>query len=1679
MAQWEVLDISSVQSSLNYDDIVNSDIDGVVLRLGCRKYDESAALTKDTELETHYEALQGRTKLGYYWVSQALTEEEAIEEAEYCHQLLDGRQCDFPVYLYSGWSNESHNGRGDYLNKHYRMRTVYAWAYKMIELGYRAGVYADDTWYRSQLLVSYLYDAGFSIWVSKYSPYGPSYSTKYDAWNYTDEGVKGENTFLDLSYFYTNVADWPEDTRIDISDIEGHLDPDYLEYNGSYITPTPIIDDLVEGEDFIVTYYNNFNTGIAVCSCEGINDFYGVLNLTFVIYPRHLDGNYEIELAKHSYDYTSTHVIPDYSIEGLTPGRDYTILCENNIAPGEATIYATGKGNYIGTISTNYIIYINEDMETKTLILTPESMVYNAGLPCEPQVTIFGLRQGVDFTVSYANNINVGTATVTATGLGRYTGSKTQEFEIKRCFIGAVASYVVLDDYYYTGEQITPPIVIEGLTEGVDYRVEYGENINVEYGVVILYGLGNYFGDFSKYFRILPQPIDDRTLIITPLVNEYTGEPVKPHIEVEGLVEDQDFLPAYTNNIERGTEAIAMAIGIGNYGSAAVDYFTIIKGRMEDKEVTFDPDTWVYTGYPITPTPSIHGLTVGIDFDIDSYTDNILPGVASVVCTGINNYEGSVVGHFNIVGRSIEDMELVLESSSFIYDGTAKTPRATIAGLVQGTDFTITYVDNIDAGVGKVIATGINTYRGTLEANILIERASIEGLILNISPTTFVFNGRAHTPSVTLAGLLKNTDYDVNIANNINAGTATVVCNGINNYNGTVIGSFTITPATILDISFILNPTIFDYDGTPKCPTVSTFAPLEEDIDYTVSYRNNTNAGVAFADITGIGNYKDTLQNPFTIKALPINTGEYEIEDIPDQEYTGNNQPEIIIEGLRPVTDYTSSYTNNTSIGTATAIATGANNFMGTLQKDFQIVQASIRRTLVKLGTPTIYSKYRIDGPIVITYEGNTLVEGVDYQLTERIEEDFGDFTLVTFNGRGLGNFNDERTYRFRVIPTDPGRGPVYPEYYDADDGTNIDSHGRRKGEDLDYTDDELIDINTVGMFIRNSSMYYDFGRECIADFVTDLVIDQDYEPHYSDNIDVGVANVYVLGKGEYTGKRDFIYAITPRPINNNITIDCGEPDEKGHYDISDRKIYYTGQRELVRNVEFTDSVTYQTDTSTGIVYAVITVTGMGSFTGAYTGKVDVDSIYESIDYYDFYLLEPEYYYNHGEPITPIAYCRKLLYGIDYQISGYENNIEVGIGVINLVGIGDYKGTARVEFNIKPAYVNNCTIDIGEIVDEQYNPDLIKVITPDGYELVKGTDVNVVAVNYTIEDLKIADVTATGINNYTGEVNRKFYLNDSYLDINNTDVRLITTEYVYSGLPMYPMVVSNELIEGLDYSITYDDYAIIAGTYRVTINGLGNYRGSTKLLDFYIRGMDISLCRSSCGEPDEYGFYNPENFVITNPYEEELVEGNDYILEITYAANFEDMYKDVIFNVTGINNYADSTYFGYRYSNLDESDKPVNPSTIEEIEVRMPINLEDAPVYARSTSAKYDDILNGIYFIYDDIIEFDRIRIVKSKYAFENPCMFTGWVDIEKVLVSKNRFKVDDKVIVTGTTYQYENGTGMQMEKDGEIMYITYCNEKEGHGAYNYGLSSELHTAIQAYCNESVLKHAVPEESNE
>ena len=116
------------------------------------------------------------------------------------------------------------------------------------------------------------------------------------------------------------------------------------------------------------------------------------------------------------------------------------------------------------------------------------------------------LKNGTDYTVSYSNNTKVGTAKVTITGKGNYTGSVSKTYSIKNNFKKATVSGI--STKAFTGKNITQSITVKyngkTLKNGTDYTVSYSNNKKIGTATVKIAGKGSYTGTVTKTFKINP-----------------------------------------------------------------------------------------------------------------------------------------------------------------------------------------------------------------------------------------------------------------------------------------------------------------------------------------------------------------------------------------------------------------------------------------------------------------------------------------------------------------------------------------------------------------------------------------------------------------------------------------------------------------------------------------------------------------------------------------------------------------------------------------------------------------------------------------------------------------------------------------------------------------------------------------------------------------------------------------------------------------------------------------------------------------------------------------------------------------------------------------------------------------------------------------------------------------------
>lgn len=297
----------------------------------------------------------------------------------------------------------------------------------------------------------------------------------------------------------------------------------------------------------------------------------------------------------------------------------------------------------------------------------PKDQVYT-GDPLEPEVVVkfasTKLVKGTDYTASYTNNTNVGTATVTITGMDAYTGIVTSSFSIS-CADLKNASIAAIPDQVYTGLPLEPEISVtynsKTLMKGMDYTVSFVNNTNAGKATVNITGMGNFTGSVTGSFKILG--VDISTCTVTAIPDQtYTGVPIEPKIEVicgsTILAKGTDYSVDFENNINAGRAKVTVT-GTGNYRGDKQVFFNIVMIPdpidVSGAEISSICDQ-VYSGKPIRPklTVKINGKTLNADIDYTVvFVNNKNIGKATVKITGKGDYTGTKNTTFNIIPKSV------------------------------------------------------------------------------------------------------------------------------------------------------------------------------------------------------------------------------------------------------------------------------------------------------------------------------------------------------------------------------------------------------------------------------------------------------------------------------------------------------------------------------------------------------------------------------------------------------------------------------------------------------------------------------------------------------------------------------------------------------------------------------------------------------------------------------------------------------------------------------------------------------------------------------------------------------------------------------------------------------------------------------------------------------------------
>ena len=329
-------------------------------------------------------------------------------------------------------------------------------------------------------------------------------------------------------------------------------------------------------------------------------------------------------------------------------------------------------------------------------------------------------------------------------------------------------------------------------------------------------------------------------------------------------------------------------------GATYVDSGVTVAGMTKNADGT------TYTPYGYT----VSGPVIKKDDTVVSSVDTSNVGTYTLTYT-VHEPNSSVDGmsvtrEVEIESKDISennpDITVSIPTEDRVYKDAEYRPVVTIKDnaktLVKNTDYTVSYSNNISAGMATITIKGINNYTGTRTINFIITQRAVTikpkdaskvydtlPLTSNVAEVTAGDLVTGHIATITTTGSITEVGSITNTISTLiikNASGTDVT----SNYDITKgVGTLTVTAADNVDFDITLDNNTFVYDGTEKEPGVTikvNGVTLEEGKDYDVSYKNNIKAGTATVTIKGKGNYEgssSTKDFTITVRLLEITAG--------------------------------------------------------------------------------------------------------------------------------------------------------------------------------------------------------------------------------------------------------------------------------------------------------------------------------------------------------------------------------------------------------------------------------------------------------------------------------------------------------------------------------------------------------------------------------------------------------------------------------------------------------------------------------------------------------------------------------------------------------------------------------------------------------------------------------------
>ena len=1359
--------------------------------------------------------------------------------------------------------------------------------------------------------------------------------------------------------------------------------PEDSKYNGEEHKNKPTVTDtktgktLVEGTDYELSYSKDVtNAGTVTVTVKGIGNYSGKTTTTY-------------QITKRDVTLTSGSASRVYNKEALT--KDEVTVSGDGFAKDEGATYkVTGSQTEVGESKNTFTYELKSNTTASNYNITKvEGDLKVTAEDGEVVVTITGHSDSVEYD---GNEKTVSGYDVSITEGSKYT---TDDFtfngnaEVKGTEAGTYPMNLAADQFANTNTNyekvrfvvndgsltITPKSInpddekngitvtdpensiydgnehINGLTvtdsklnttlvEGTDYTLTYsGDLINVGTVTITIKGIGNYTGEFTKTYQILPR---EYTVTTNTDSKVYDGTALTAGGTVNNLVDGETVNLTMTgsqtnvgtsdNTYELNWTGTAKAKNY-THGKDSIGTLTVTKKSIvpdgpntpDEKKTGItvtDPKDSKYDGEEHRNKPKVEDtktkatLKESKDYELSYSEDVTNAGTVTVTVTGIGNYEGSFEVTYEITKRHVT---LTSADDEKVYDGSALTnDTVTVGGdkfaKKEGATYNVT-------GNQTEVGSSENTFTYELKSNTTASNYNIEVKFGELKVTPFT-----DKVTVTIKGNKDTVTYDGN-PHSVEGYVITDISNklykaeyiGVKGYaraEGTAAGTykmnltaqqFSNTSASFDKVTFkvedgaltinpksitpdgpdtpdekktgitVTKPSDSKYDGEehknkPTVTDTKTNRTLVEGTDYELSYSEDViDAGTVTVTVKGIGNYEGSFEVTYEITKRNVTLTSGSASKVYDK--TALTKDEVTVSGDGFAKDEGATYKVT---GSRTKVGTSKNTFTYELKSNTTATNYNIE---VKFGELKVTAQ---DGEVVVTitgrsdtveYDGNEKsVSGYDVSITEGSKYTTSDFTFngtaeakgteagtysMGLNADQFTNTNDNYTQVTFIV--NDGTLTITPKSINPDDEKN----GITVTNPINSTYDGNEHIN--GLTVTDSKLN------------TTLVEGTDYTLTYSgDLINVGTVTITIKGIGNYTGEFTKTYQILPREytvttntdskvydgtaltaggtVNNLVdgeTVNLTMTGSQTNVGTSDNtyELNWTGSAKESNYTHGKDSIGTLTVTKQSIApdpehpetYKEVTITSPS------------DEVYDGNEH----KWIPTVTDKEGNELVA-----KTDYKVTYSTTDFTN--VTGTITVTITGIGNYTGKATRTYSITPKTYTVTTESDSKVYD--------------GTALTAGGKVSGIVKGETVDFTITGSQTSVGTSDNTYELNWTGTAKESNYTHGKDSIGTLTvkaksivpdgpdtpdekktgitvsdpSDSKYDGkehrevLTVQDTKKNDELVAEKDYSATYSDDLVNAGTVTITVEGIGNYTGSfTKTYEITKRSVTLTSATAS------------------------------------------------------------------------------------------------------------------------------------------------------------------------------------------------------------------------------------------